>query len=200
MSFLDKIKSWFDPGEGGGPSGSGRMCVVDAAGLARADGKVERLSPGTQIRILQRLSRFAEKESVPISAVFEGKELRAVEHGGDFQGIRVYFAMKQGSREDLLLSFLKGRGGDVTIVAGNARLESRVLERGGSFMRLGTFRKALEGPGEGSNGGRSEGKKKGNRRRGPPRGDRGPDRRQRGGEGKPTQNEDPVHQLIDVVE
>jgi hypothetical protein len=206
MSFLDKIKSIFSPGSSATFTGSGRMCVVDAAGLARGDGKVERLSPGVQIKVLQRLSRFAEKESVPICAVFEGKELRAVEHGGDFQGIKVFFASKPGSREEMLLGFLKGRGSDVTIVAGTPKLEAMVLERGGQFMRLGTFRKGLEGPGEGSNGGRSQGRKKGPRRRGGPqkdrndRSDRGQDRRKRGGDDRPPQDVDPVHQLIDVVE
>ena len=200
MSFLDKIKTFFDAGDDTTPAGSGRMCIVDAAGLARADGKVERLSPGSQIRILQRLSRFAEKESVPISAVFEGKELRAVEHGGDFQGIKVYFAGKSGSREDLLLSLVKGRA-NVTLI-GNTGLESKVLERGGAFMRLATFRKALEGPGEGSGGnGRSQGRKKNTRRRGPPKDrERNQNRRKQGGEDKPPADADPVHQLIDVVE
>ena len=204
MSFLDKIRTVFSPGPGKIPSGSGRMCVIDAAGLGRADGKVERLSPGAQIRILQRLSRFAEKESVPISAVFEGKELRAVSHGGDFQGIKVYFASKPGSREDVLLGFLKGRSSGITIVGGNPRLESRVLESGGQFMRLDTFRKALEGPGEGSGNGnrRQQGRKKGPRRRGGPQKDRDREqgRRRRESQDRPAPNKDPVHDLIDVVE
>lgn len=200
MSLVDRIASWWKTPEGNAPSHSRRVYVVDPAGMSRDRKGRDRLPPGMQVKILQRLSRFAQKESLVLSAVFEGKALRAVEHEGDFQGVKVYFASPQGSAyADLVLSIVKRglRSAQVTVITDDPKLAAATEVAGGETMRYTTFRKALDA-GSGKNGEGGENRAKRSNRRGRSRPPAGEPR-----EGKPPRpapDRDPVSDLIDLID
>jgi len=160
----------------------------------------DRLPPGAQVKILQRLSRFAKKESLDLSAAFEGKALRAVEHEGDFQGITVYFASPQGTAyADMVMSIVKRglRSAQVTGITDDPKLTASIEAAGGEAMRYSTFRKALDA------GGGRNGEGSGNR---PNRSNRRSRSRPPAGESreakpkKPAPERDPVSDLIDLID
>jgi hypothetical protein len=199
MSLIEQLKAWLSPSPGPGRTSSRRVYVIDPAGWSRDKKGRERLAPGVQVKILQRLSRFAKKEAVDITAVFEGKELRAVKHKGEFQGIRVYFAGSAGaSCSDTILSAAKDRrrSARVTVITDDASLTPSIESAGGDAMRLSTFRKALDGP-AGKNGDGDRSQRGGRKGRGG---------RKRPSDSQPAQKEkqpaarDPVSDLIDLVE
>lgn len=222
MGALDFFKSWF----GGGTAIAGqtcRACIVDVGSLA-GSGSVP---PKQKIQALQRLARYARVESVKMVAVLDGEELRAVDHGADYEGIKVYYAGKSASMGAALQDASR-RQPDALVVTDNKEAEALVRGQGAATMRLSTFRKAIEAPrgDEGSNGdaGRSGGRRdrrpRGRSSRSGTRGDRrGGDRDRssqkgrgdrsdlgdRGDRGErresQTQSEsrDPVSDLIDLV-
>jgi hypothetical protein len=165
MSLFDTIRSLFS---GGARPRGKRLYIIDAAPLHGSGGH-DRLSPRDQIQVLQQLARMADKENINIQAVFEGRALREVAHGGSFSGVTVYFADKTPALHDLVLSLLKkgSRSYDVTVITGHRQLEQRVASAGGLTMRPSTLRKAMENGGGGGGGDRDRGPSQ--RRRRPPR-------------------------------
>lgn len=79
-----------------------QVVIADGRGTLGARGG--RLSPRDQIDALQILSRLAQKESLPIVAVFEGEPLRKVADGQKFDDVvTVYYTTsEEGLREKLL--------------------------------------------------------------------------------------------------
>ena len=151
MSLLKKIRSL---AAGSPPAAeAARSYIVDIAGAERAKGRRERLSPGAQVKSLQRIARFTKRESLAFSVLLEGKELRAVQHGGEFQGVAVYFEEDADAYHEALLTLVRDRlrRGAVTVITDDAALDQAVLDAGGDPMRFSTFRKALE-PATGSDG------------------------------------------------
>lgn len=163
MSLFDSIRSLFS---GGARPRGKRLYIIDAAPLHGSGGN-DRLSPRDQIQVLQQLARMADKENINIQAVFEGRALREVAHGGTYSGVTVFFADKAPALQDLVVSLFKkgSRGYDVTVITGHRQLEQRVAAAGGLTMRPSTLRKAMENGGGGGGGG--------------DRGDRGPSQRRR---------------------
>lgn len=176
MSLLGVIKSWFSGG------GSSRLYIIDGAQLVGSGSAVERLSPRDQVHVLQQLSRFAEKESIDIQVAFEGRSLREVAHGGEYGGVKVFFADKQAALQDMILDLVRSgaRRQKVVLVTNNRQLEEKAARTGAQTLRPSTLRKAMENGG-GERGDRGErGGDRGDR------GDRGPrrGRRQRGRGGR----------------
>jgi hypothetical protein len=149
---------------GGGESAQGqnsRTYIVDIGGIDRGKTRRERMSPGVQVKHLQRLARFTQREEIPVSVLLEGKELRAVEHGGDFQGIKVYFEADGDAFAKTMLSLVRDRLSRhaVTVITDDAALDVAVQGAGGQAMRLSTFAKALDastGPSDGNGSSRSD--------------------------------------------
>ena len=168
MSFMDAIKSLFAPA--GGPARRNtRTYLVDVARLM--DEKTgRRMAPREQVQMLNALSRVAKQEGLTIQAVFESdRALREVEHGGEFNGVKVYFAPDNEQLVALALKICKSAG--CALVSSGVTMESRATEAGIPVLCSSTFRKAfLQGglPG----GDRGE--------RGGDRGDRGGDERRSG--------------------
>jgi len=168
MSLFDVVKSWFSG------SGSGRLYIIDGAQVAGPGSSVDRLSPRDQVHVLQQLARFAEKEKISIQVAFEGRALREVEHGGEFQGVQVFFADKQAALQDLILDLVRsGSRRQVVLVTGHRQLEEKAAAAGAQTLRPSTLRKAMENGGGGDRGDRGGD-------RGDYRGERG-DRGRRGG-------------------
>ena len=163
MRIFNKIKAFF---AGGGRSG--KLYIVDAAQLTGSGN--ERLGPRDQIRVLQHLSCFAEKENISIQAVFEGRALREVAHGENYGRIQVFFAENAIHVQNFLLDLLKKglRSKQAVVVTSSRPIEESALSMGGSTMRPSTFRKAFENDG-GDRGerGRGDSRRRGDRRRSP---------------------------------
>jgi len=170
MKFIEKIKSLFAPASGT-PRRNSRTYVVDGARLV--DEKTgRRMAPREQIQMLNSLARVAKQESLDIQVVFESERpLREVEHGGEFNGVKVFFAP---DNEQLVAMALKMcRNGSCTLVSSGVTMESRATEAGIQVLCSSTFRKAfLQGgmPGAGDRGDRGD---RGGDRGGNGGGDRG---------------------------
>jgi len=202
MSVLDKIVAlWTTKGSRGK-----RLYIIDAAHLFSGGRGHGRLSPRDQVQALQKLSRFAEKEGIRVQAVFEGKPLREVDHGGDFNGVKVFFADKGDKLPDLVLNiYRKGRRNSPVVVTSNRDIEDAVRGAGGATIRSQTFRKGMDNGSSGGSG-RSEGargrgrqrpRSRGQRRR--PKQDQPQPQKQRSEGGKGSE-EQAVRDLIDLVE
>jgi hypothetical protein len=224
MSLLDKIQAFFSSGSGSAHQAAKRLYLLDAARILDDKAGGSRIGPREQVQVLQQLARFAEQEKVRLIAVFEGRPLREVENGGEFNGITVYFAEQDTSVNDVILKVLKGesRRMPVVVVTADPQFEPKVLAAGGQIMRASTFRKALSGGNGGGNMGGGDRNRQGNRRRHfRPRGGNGgsrpnsgpeqqegaaPSEQQSGGEqqqqpaNRPAPANDPVRNLIDLVE
>jgi hypothetical protein len=93
--------SWLSKLFGGGRAGAASRIVVDGSRWSEGRGG-DRQSPRDQVQILQLIARFAKQEKIAAQVVFEGRPLREVSEDGDYNGLKVYFAEKQGSAGDLV--------------------------------------------------------------------------------------------------
>jgi hypothetical protein len=192
-------------------AGGRRTYVVDPAGSDGGKGRRERLPPGAQVKLLQRLARFAKRESLPMAAVFVGKELRAVQDGGDFQGVTVYFAPETEAFPARVASVVRerGRGAQVTVITDDPQVEGAAAAAGAALMRWSTLAKAVDqgggGSGGGSGGGGGGGKPTGTGGRKPGR-NRPRTRRRRDDDDEPRMSRQggsdtvAVRDLIDLVD
>lgn len=155
MSLFNKLVNSWLPGVGGETAAAKRRYIIDPAPRMPGKDKREKLTPAEQVKFLQRLSRFARKESLEMAAVFATKELRAVQHRGDFQGIAVYFEPDASGFDHMVANLVREQGQDarVMVITDDDQLEQTVRTGGADAMRLATFVKALDGGGgEGRNG------------------------------------------------
>ena len=140
MSFMDAIKSLFAPA--GGPARRNtRTYVVDGARLV--DEKTgRRMAPREQVQMLNALARVAKQEGLTIQAVFESdRPLREVEHGGEFNGVKVFFAPDNEQLVALALKLCRSAG--CALVSSGVTMESRATEAGIPVLCSSTFRKAF---------------------------------------------------------
>lgn len=179
MSLLKAVKSVF----GGGSSSSGggdRLYLVDGERMLDS----RDVGPGERAALLQRLARFVEREKIRMSVVFGGRPLREVEHGGEFQGIKVFYIESREAYAEQYVQTVKDalRRDKVCAITNDAETEKKIVDLGGTTIRCSTLRKGLEGGGEGGERGGPGGDRGGDFRGG---GDRGPRRRRgpRGGRG-----------------
>ena len=215
MGFIDNILASFRTGRTRPSTGKPgeQIFIVDAAGLIQVQ-KDQKISPRNQIDLLQRLSRIAETEGIPIHVYFEGEPLNKVGNGERFDDITVWFVEVAKDLPEKLLSSVKdlGRRKEVTVITSDSRLEERVVVNGAKVMRSTTSKKAFDKRGNGRRDGGGRGR--GGRGRGP-RGEDGEGRRERrprqgGGERRGRSNDKPrkkeatlendVSDLIDLVD
>jgi len=181
MGFMDAIKSLFSTA-GGSARRNPRAYIVDAARLV--DEKTgRRLAPSDQVQILNALARVAKQENLDMQVVFESdRPLREVDHGGEYNGLKVFYAP---DNEQLVAMALKlSRSADGALVSSGVTMESRATEAGIPVLCSSTFRKAfLQGglPAGGERRDRSNGNGDRDRRRGR---DRRRDLNDRGGSGE----------------
>lgn len=194
-TIIDTLKSLVGGNSPRPESPLARRCIVDpGSGKSR-----DRLPPGVQVKMLQRLGRFAEKEALKVDVVFEGKDLRAVQHGGEFQGVNVFFVSNAADVKGAALKLVRdgGRGNPVMMVTDDTEIEKSVLGAGAQVMRLSTFEKALEGGLRrgGNNGSRGGSRSSGGSRNRRRRNEDQPRMSKQGGSDK-----DAVRDMLDLVE
>ena len=184
MSLFDSIKAAFGgkTSVGSAPRDTSRVYLVDAEKLAESREGQNRMGPQERFHAIQTLSRFAEREKINVVAVVGGRPLREVAHGDAFNGVRVFYVEAEKTLADQMVHVLdRELRGRAVVVTNDKQLEARLLERGGSTLRLTSLRRALDSNNNGENGGGGDGR---NRERGerPDRGERGGgDRGERGG-------------------
>jgi hypothetical protein len=120
--------------------------VVDGRSLAPTRMGEDFLSPRLQLEILQQLSKIARQEEWNLWCVFSGPELEKVSHGGDFLGVRVFFAPTAPQRAPTLVECVKvlKKKGEVLFVTDDPALESRAMDAGAVPMRAETLKKGYE--------------------------------------------------------
>lgn len=144
MSWLDKVKSWFRGGLAA--KAKGTLFIADAAVLMGSNRTNGRLSPKDQLQMLRRVSLFAERESMEVWALFEGRPLREVAHGDTFANrVRVFFADTGEALADMIKDLAQKNAARAPLaVVANRQLENELTSRGIRVMRGNTFRKAVE--------------------------------------------------------
>ena len=151
MSFIGKILA-FISGEGTRATG---LYIVEGGRLAEGRGG-EKLSPRDQVQLLHQIARFAKQEEVKVQVVFEGRDLREVAHGGDFNGVTVFFTDKTAEVPDLMIKLARSAGRSCVVITSDRALESRAASMGFKTMRASTLKKAMEGGGVSNGGGGGE--------------------------------------------
>lgn len=203
MGTLTKLKAWFSA-EVKASTVVANSCIVDVNRVAGAKSGRDRIPPRAQIQALQRLARFAKKESIRLVAVIDGKELRDVAHGADYQGITVYFSEKSGSLVEAICKASQKHQGAL-VITDNRDVEKKVSAQGAETMRVSSLKKGLDSVLGGSGGSPSRSGAGGNQRRRSSGGgkQRRPAReKSEGVTGKKEEPKDvdPVSELIDLVE
>jgi hypothetical protein len=185
MTPISAIKGFFSTLTGGGGAVSsdaptGQICVVDGSSLAGGR-DAGRLSPRLQIEILKSLSRFCEREDIPVHVFFPSDPLKVVGDNEDFRGITAYFLEAGKSLVDGVHAILSkaGRKSAVVLVTQAPELEAAFGKAGYTLLRPSTFRKCLDGLPGGDRGDRGDRSERGDRGG---RGDRNRRGRDRGGE------------------
>lgn len=146
MGLLDTISGWF----ASDPEGSGPVFLLDGSSLLNSRSGY-RPSPRDMIGLLYRLGRFAEKEKIRVTVIFEGDPLHKAADGDEFQGVTVYYADSMADRRARLSTQIKqgARKGRLTVVCGDEATEREAAAAGAQTLRASTFRKAMEIGGEG---------------------------------------------------
>ena len=198
MGLLQQLRAWWL--FNGTSNHRSRIYLVDMSAIVAGKRNASRPGPGELVQALKRLARFAGKEQIKMVALATGKPLREVADGGTLDGIRVFFAESPENFPGLALKRVKQelRNQNVMVITSDRKLEEQVTRAGGQIMRGSTFRKALDavaGGGSSSSRGGNSGESRGRR----------PRRRRPSGKGKPQGNapkkdDDPVNELLDVVE
>ena len=155
MSLWTKLGKFFAGSSSGESRKSDQLYVIDAERLVSSRGG-DRPGPLERVEVLQRLSRFAGRENVKIQAVFAGKPLREVGHGGEFNGVFVFYSDQASSIPEELIKLTKSarRPQNVVVITADPATEDRARELGASVLRTSTLRRAMEpGDGGGDRGG-----------------------------------------------
>lgn len=129
-------------------SPSQRIYVVDVTGLVenRSKNGNGHPSPRDHFLILRNLAQFAGRERIDLAAVFIGRPLREAGEGGQYKGVKAYYAenteMQMTKLTRLVREYLRTR--DVVLITGNSELERQAVALKAVSMRSSTLRKAMD--------------------------------------------------------
>ena len=171
--------------------------VVDMLSLFESLGMKGEVAPRTQLQVLRRLTRFAEREGVEVIAVLNGTPLHKAPKGKKFDQIKVlYSASKAAHAKYVAKQAAKCEG----ILLTNDQEVEKAAGRNIAKMRISTFRKAFDiSQTEGEHTDASEGR--GRRRRRPRRRDEGASRQPQVEKRESDHlNDDAINELIDLVD
>jgi G3E family GTPase len=185
MGLLNLFKTASDP------------VVVDMLSLFESLGMKGEVSPRTQLQVLRRLTRFAEREGVEVIAVLSGAPLHKAPKGKKFDQVKVLYSASKVVHAKYIARQAAACEG---ILLTNDEAVEKAAGRRVAKMRISTFRKAFDiSQADGEHTDSSEGR--GRRRRRPRRRDEGSSRQPQA-EKKETdhQSDDAINELIDLVD
>ena len=184
------------------------VVIVDGVSLNEALGMKGKIPPRSQLQLLRRLSRFAQREKLSVVVVLTGSPLHKAPAKKKFEEIMVLYSKSPETHAKYTAKIARSKGSGAILVSMNSSIE-KVAGSGMKTMRMSTFRKAFDVGGNDNDGSdRSErgGGDRGNRNRPPRR----RQQKQSGGnnEPKPKQERPPkessdadaINELIDLVD
>ena len=141
------FRGWIGGRKPHGRSRSDKAYVLDGAAVLGERAERVPAPPREIIAWIQRLTRFAQKERIPLQAVFIGAPLRKAPDGADFGGIEVFYAKDSAERVETITRLaqqLRRKGRTVTVITSDAVVEQRAHSLLCHVMRSQTFRKGLD--------------------------------------------------------
>lgn len=143
------------------------VVLIDTVSINKANGAKGNVSPRTQLQLLRRLARFAQREKLDVVAILSGRPLNKAPAGKKFEGIEVLYSGSDGAHNKFLIKTHKARRG--LMIMDNREVEEDVMQRGLRVLRVSTFRKAFDIGGDQNDdqdrGGNSAGRERRPRRR-----------------------------------
>ena len=177
------------------------VVVVDVISLFHALGMKGDVSPRTQLQVLRRLTRFAEREEVELIAVLSGEPLHKAPNRKKFDSILVLYSKSTAKHAGFVAKVALKRG--ALLLTDNVKAEKAA---GASVekMRLSTFRKAFDMSMDGDLGdGGDSGRGRRRRRVRRPHDEHGAGSEESApSEKRPAseENSDAINELIDLVD
>jgi len=182
------------------------VVVIDGLSLNEALGMKGKVPPRTQLQLLRRLSRFAQREKIRMVVVLTGSPLHKAPARKKFEEITVVYSKSPGAHAKYTVKTARSKGVGAILVSGNPTIE-KIVGNSMKTMRMSTFRKAFDVGGNDADGSdRSErgGGDRGGRNRPPRR----RQQKQSGGNNEPKQERPPkemsdtdaINELIDLVD
>jgi hypothetical protein len=191
MAVARFLQRFFDPAEES--AGDHPAIIADVTAMAGTGGARGGSEAQRQLQTLDRLSSFAGREEIPVTAVLERDEpLRKVPDGQPYKGIDIVYAGAGGlARELRKLIKSNCRGRSAVIVTSRPEVEQAATDAGAGCIRASTFQKAV-----GNDGG--SGRQSRSRRR-PRRREGGSRNRSQKPEKKGSEEDRIINELIDTV-
>ncbi|MEN7973271.1 MAG: hypothetical protein ABFR47_05505 [Verrucomicrobiota bacterium] len=119
------------------------VVVIDGVSLNEALGMKGKVPPRTQLQLLRRLSRFAQREKIGMVVVLSGSPLHKAPAGKKFEEITVVYSKSLEAHAKYTVKTARSKGSGAILVSGNASVE-KIVGSGMKAMRVSTFRKAFD--------------------------------------------------------
>ena len=179
------------------------VVVIDGVSLNEVLGMKGKIPPRSQLQLLRRLSRFAQREKLGVVVVLTGNPLHKAPARKKFEEVMVVYSKSPETHAKYAVKIARSKGSGAILVSGNSAIE-KIAGGGMKTMHMSTFRKAFDVGGndvDGSDRSERGGGDRSSRNR-PPR------RRQQkqSGEKKPERppkepsDSDAINELIDLVD
>ena len=120
--------------------GNKKSIVIDVRSLYEALGVKGDVSPRTQLQILRRLTRFADRESINMIAILGGKPLHKAPNKKKFDNILVLYSSSEKHHKFVAKIAIKR---NALLLTDNVEVE-KLVGQSVEKMRLSTFRKVFD--------------------------------------------------------
>jgi hypothetical protein len=127
------------------------VLVIDGVSLNESLGMKGNVPPRTQLQVLRRLSRFAQREKLSMVVVLTGTPLNKAPAGKKFEGITVVYSKNIEGHAKCLAKVASGKGSAAIMISNSKQAEQQAGSRVNK-LRVSTFRKAFDVGGNDSDG------------------------------------------------
>mgnify|MGYP006240262851 FL=1 len=121
--------------------GNKKSIVIDVISLYEALGVKGDVSPRTQLQILRRLTRFADRESINMIAILGGKPLHKAPNKKKFDNILVLYSSSKEKHHKFVAKIAIKK--NALLLTDNVEVE-KLVGQSVEKMRLSTFRKVFD--------------------------------------------------------
>ena len=121
--------------------GNKKSIVIDVISLYEALGVKGDVSPRTQLQILRRLTRFADRESINMIAILGGKPLHKAPNKKKFDNILVLYSTSKEKHHKFVAKIAIKK--NALLLTDNVAVE-KLVGQSVEKMRLSTFRKVFD--------------------------------------------------------